>query len=87
MNPRVQFIAIGILLSAAGTIAALVFKVAVVAPAYTPLPGGGYGETFGPVASIRVPVYVACGTLIVAGLAVTAVALAARPAQGTVTRL
>ena len=78
MNLRARRVTTGIMISAAGAVAALLFRLLVVGPAYTPLPDGSYGEMFGPVSFARIPVYVACGLLIVAGLA--------RIAAGTVAR-
>ena len=59
----------GVLLAATGAVAALLFNFLVVRPAYAPLPDGSYGEWYGPVSSLRVPAYAACGLLVAAGLA------------------
>ena len=82
MNSRHLSIATGLGLSIVGLMAALFFHVAVVRPAFTLLPGGGYGETFGPVSSIRIPVYVVCGLIVIVGLAFAAVSAAARRVRG-----
>ena len=55
-------------MSAVGAVAAALFKFVVVDPSLAPLPGGGYGETFGPVSAIRIPIYAVCGAVVLAGL-------------------
>ena len=86
MHSRHLAIGTGLGLSIVGLIAALLFHVAVVRPALTPLPGGGYGETFGPVSAIRTPVYVVCGALVLIGLAFAAISMAARRLRDTTGR-
>ena len=58
----------GVVLAAAGVGAGLLFKWSVVDPAYTPLPDGHFGELYGPVSFIRLPVYFLCAYLVAAGV-------------------
>lgn len=62
------WIGVGVIQAVAGLVTAVLFKLLVVHPAYTLTPDGRYGEWYGPVAYLRVPVYAACGLLFAAGL-------------------
>ena len=44
------------------------FKLFVVDPTFTKLPNGNYGEAYGYVSFLRLPVYVMCGLVILIGL-------------------
>jgi hypothetical protein len=68
----------GVALSLCGTVAEWLFKSTVVAPAFTPLQDGGYGELFGPVSLVRLPVYALCGGCIAIGAACIGLGAAAR---------
>ena len=67
------WIGTGVILAATGGVAALLFKFFIVHPAYTPLPNGHYGEMYGPVSYFRIPIYIVCGLIFVAGLASVAI--------------
>jgi hypothetical protein len=59
---------IGCLWVALGVVGIVLFKLFVVNPAFQKLPNGNYGELYGPVSWLRIPVYVLLLAVILFGV-------------------